>query len=1258
MLDKVKISLVTNASSLSSLPGVLQEIRVAYGDFLDLGVFPVHEIDEGRLGEEVIFQELRDSCVVLVDIRSNGRSLEIVKEIREEGHKTIIPLLGGSPGVMGLARLGSFSMDKIPARERKKAPGEMEYRKIQKMTALLEKMGKYLPFGAIKHARNWVLAVKYWSNSGRENLKNLLLFVSKEYGGAEVSCLPPQEIPEYGIYHPLWEEYFPSYGDYHARALQGKGGPTVGLLYYGGIHHESSLVGATALTRELEKRGINVLPVVTAGVLNLDPVREIFLAGGEKRVDALVSLVWFRLNGGPLGGDPAETARLLAKLDVPFFTPSTMYSREIYKWRESPTGISPIETLATVTFPELDGAIEPIPVLGLEDLEGSLPLKATAEIPGRAGRIAGRVARRLNLSRVPPGEKKIAFILYNYPPGEDNLGGAAYLDTFASLENILGFLQRQGYRVELPPGGLKEAFLQGGLVNSGKWFSPEVAGREAPGMSLGEYLDFFKEIPGRLQEEMIENWGPPPGEVMTWQDRFIFPGIQLGNAFVGIQPSRGIHEVPGKAYHDQSLPPHHQYLAFYRYLEKGFGADALVHVGTHGTLEFLPGKEVGLSGECYPDILLGEVPHFYLYHVTNPSEAMIAKRRGYGTLVNYPSPPFTTSSLYGQFLHLEDLLGEYREMQLAGDQARARQVRESIGEVVEELGLDPGEPEELHRELSLMKKAVIPQGLHIFGQEFSPQERVSLLAYMSRLERGSTPSLLRLLGDARGASCPLGPEGEGTGPNGELEEKIMQFWQEVAPDLGEGPISPDRRREVRDKYSLEQASLDQVLDYYQGVYRDIYQSDGLQSLLGALQGRFTRPNLSGDPLRTPEVFPTGSNSYQFDPRLIPTDIAYARGKEIAGNTLQAFYQENGRYPRAVGVVLWGFETAKTRGETVGQILAYLGLRLVHGRGWYPEVEVVPLEQLGRPRIDVNVNICGFFRDLFPNLVKILDDSFRLVARLEEPEDQNYVKGNTAEVFRGLLGGGEEEALARKLAGSRLFGPRPGEYGTNLTSLIETSAWEKEKELSDSYRDNMGHVYGLNIQGEKAEKVFQDLLSRTELVSQVRDTNEYEISDLDHYYEFFGGLSAAVGQCSGRKPRLLISDTTGERVVTDSASRALKRGINTRLLNPRWIRGLLKHNYHGAQKVSDRVENLIGFAATVGVESKTFSRVAQQLLFDRETFQALKDNNPFAAGEVAHRLREAVNRGYWQATEEEMEQLKEVFMEIEGDLEEIAEQISG
>ena len=422
--------------------------------------------------------------------------------------------------------------------------------------------------------------------------------------------------------------------------------------------------------------------------------------------------------------------------------------------------------------------------------------------------------------------------------------------------------------------------------------------------------------------------------------------------------------------------------------------------------------------------------------------------------------------------------------------------------------------------------------------------------------------------------------------------------------------------------------------------------------MGALDGGYVLPNLAGDPIRTPEVFPTGCNSYQFDPRLIPTEVAGARGAKIAEETMRLFGEKHGHYPETVGVILWGFETAKTFGESVGQILSYLGLRMIHGGGWYPTLEVIPLEELGRPRIDVNINICGFFRDLFLNLVKTLDEGLATVASLEEEESQNYIKKHARDIFDDLLAKGVPTKQARKISSARLFGPKAGEYATNLPQLIETSNWESEDDLASSYMERMGYLYGDNIHARESAGVFKYLLSRTEIVSQVRDSHEYEITDLDHYYEFFGGLSKSVEQTSGKKPEMLIADTTKEKSQLKEAGEAIRHGMVSRLLNPRWIDGMLAHDFHGAQQIADRVEYALGLAATTGaVDNWTWSSIANRYIFDEQMLQRLLQNNPFATAEMARRLIEADRRGYWDATEEEREKLKGFYLEIERAIEE-------
>ena len=747
-------------------------------------------------------------------------------------------------------------------------------------------------------------------------------------------------------------------------------------------------------------------------------------------------------------------------------------------------------------------------------------------------------------------------VIYDYPPGEANVGAAAYLDTFKSVEAALQALSERGYTVK-PCGGLKERIMSAGAINDPEFVQHKAD--EIAEMPLHAYLAWYEGLPESIREDVESRWGPPPGDVMAGKDGFILPVIDLGNVVVCIQPARGKHSSKDRLYHDKSLPPHHQYMAFYQYLKDVFKADAVVHVGTHGTLEFLPGKEVGMSGLCYPDILIGDVPHFYIYHASNPSEAAIAKRRSYATLVDYAPPSFTNSGLYGEFLRLEDMLS------VVNDQSVTEGIRDDtlagIGELCKKLGLEFKDTATLHEDLEAMRSSVIPYGLHILGEPYDEASIARLLLYM--IERS---------GDNKGA---------------------FESWCRSLADAGEKTCA-DAAIEAVTAFCVRGRSIDEagapeavkdLLKIGKNIKEKIAASDEIGSLLEALEGKYVMPNISGDPIRTPEIFPTGRNSYQFDPKQIPAKAAFLRGVKIADNTLETFHKANGRYPETVGVVLWGFETAKTRGETVGQILAYMGLKVVHDKNWYPGIEIIPLEELGRPRIDVNVNICGFFRDMYPNLIKLIGEGVEKVAILDEDVSQNYIKKHSEEIKASL-----EEPDAAKISSIRIFGPASGEYGTGITGIVEASAWESETEISGKYVESMSYAYGPGLSGLPCGGLFKKLLSTTEMVSQVRDSSEYEISDLDHYYEFLGGLSKSVETTRGKKPGILVSDTTAEKIRTVAADQAIVKGVYTRLLNPTWIDGMLRHDFHGAENVADRVENLIGFAATVGINSEVFQNV--------------------------------------------------------------------
>ncbi|MFZ2087843.1 MAG: cobaltochelatase subunit CobN, partial [Desulfobaccales bacterium] len=448
------------------------------------------------------------------------------------------------------------------------------------------------------------------------------------------------------------------------------------------------------------------------------------------------------------------------------------------------------------------------------------------------------------------------------------------------------------------------------------------------------------------------------------------------------------------------------------------------------------------------------------------------------------------------------------------------------------------------------------------------------------------------------------------------------------------------------------AALQTALKFGQKVAEKLGGNLEIDNLLRGLNGGYIEPGLGGDPLRNPEVLPTGRNSYQFDPRLVPSEEAMRRGKEIAANTLAHYHRLHGNYPQSTAVILWGFETTKTRGETIGQVLAYLGVEIeADANPWFKKLRVIPLEELGRPRVDCLVQICGFFRDMFPNVLELLNRAFDLVSSLDESEEHNFVRAQTRSLEEKLKDR-VPEAKLQKLATGRIFGPRPAEYGTRTINLIESGAWKTEEEISQLFVQNMGHLYASNLHGELHLEAYQTRLAHIDLVSQVRDSHEYEIADLDHYYEFFGGLARSVESVRGRPPAMLISDTTKEFIRTESVGEALNRGIRTRLLNPAWIDELLKHDFHGAQKISDRVEYLLGFAATThAVDNWVFSAVTQRYVLDDDMFQRLAANNRFAAEAILKRLAEASQRGYWAASDEEMQALCDRYLELEGLIEE-------
>jgi len=996
------------------------------------------------------------------------------------------------------------------------------------------------------------------------------------------------------------EEYKADRGDWY------DGRCTVALIY-GGNNYPSDMSVALSRVADGIRAFANVIPVAMDRY-GYDDTTELRNIIGCKP-DLIVGFMGFRFISGPMGGSSREAMKFIEDMDAPFLRPCMMTRSSREEWGERVSGFGVMEFMINGFMPELDGGICIFPVGVNEDTEyvseWNLSLSEVRIIDERLDRLLGKIRGLLRLRTKSNSEKKIAIIGYNYPPGEGNLFGGSFLDTLSSLSSITDSLIGEGYAASAVSAvELRDRFVNGGILNGTEW--------------IVRSDDMIRYRGGRKHPDAMERiWGPQPGDVLADEHGYVIPGIVNGNLFIGIQPPRGRRTGDSKEYHDPYMPPHHQYLAFYEWIRDEFKADAVVHIGTHGTVEFLPGKENAMSGDCYPDMAIGDIPHFYIYYTGNPSEAMIAKRRTHASLISYMPPPFVRSGLYGDLVDLENLISEYRESRMF-DAGRSRNVLDAIEEKAEAMRL-PSEIDDLEHELEDIRLSLIPRGFHVFGKGFDDGEAEEFAIQASEYSHGSGRPLADILSE-RGDSNPQ-----------ENAERMFRAY-----NRGEMQGADD---EIREALQEERALLEQVR-----------RCDEMRGLLHALDGRYTRVKLGGDSLRNPEMLPTGYNIVQFDPNAVPTESAFARGKEAAENIITLYREQHGTYPRSVAIVMWGLETSRTQGTTLSEILHLLGFRMKpsRGMGFAGRFEPIPPEELGRPRIDVTVTICGFFRDMFSNIVTGLNQLFARLDMMNEPDGVSFFAEHTRENYARLKDMGYSDEDARDLSRCRLFGPGEGLYGTGgITDAVNSASWTEETELSDIFRRNMGHAYSMKFRGSDVPGLMDINHGNVDVVTQMRDMVERELIDLDHYYEFFGGLCKTVETTRGSKAAMFITDTSGPKLRTMDVKRSIEHGIRTRLLNPKWIDGMLETDYHGVQHINDRFENVLGLAATTGsVDSGVFSDMEDVYVRDPEMRERLRRNNNWAYLSMITRLFEANERGYWEATDEELTILKGAYSECE------------
>ncbi|MGW9170995.1 cobaltochelatase subunit CobN [Streptomyces decoyicus] len=1094
----------------------------------------------------------------------------------------------------------------------------------------------------------------YLAHGGPANLDQLARFLSDTVLLTGHGFDPPAPAPSWG---PLeWE-------------ARNETGPLVAVLYYR-AHHMSGNTGfVRTLCEQIEAAGGRARPLFVASLRAPEPelieelraadalVTTVLAAGGTKPAEASAG-----------GDDESWDAGALAALDVPILQALCLTGPRS-AWEENDEGLSPLDAASQIAVPEFDGRLITVPFSFKEVDEDGLPMYVAD--PERAARVAGIAVRHARLRHIPAAEKRLALVLSAYPTKHSRIGNAVGLDTPASAVALLRRLQSDGYDFgsEEVPGlvsgdgdELIYALIEAGGHDQ-EWLTEEQLARNPVRIPAADYKRWYATLPQELRDSVEEHWGPPPGEMFVDRSRnpdgdIVLAALRRGNLLILIQPPRGFGENPIAIYHDPDLPPSHHYLAAYRWIaasadDGGFGADAMVHLGKHGNLEWLPGKNAGLSAACGPDAALGDLPLVYPFLVNDPGEGTQAKRRVHATLVDHLVPPMARAESYGDIARLEQLLDEYAAIS-AMDPAKLPAIRAQIWTLIQaakldhDLGLEARPDDDgfddflLHVDgwLCEVKDAQIRDGLHVLGGAPAGEARVNLVLSILRARQiwGGT-SALPGLREALGLD-----ESAATRTTADAAEETARGLVQAMEDADWDPAAVAKAAEGHP------SAVADILDFAarQVVPRLAATTDEIDHAVHALNGGFVPAGPSGSPLRgLVNVLPTGRNFYSVDPKAVPSRLAWETGQALADSLLERYRSDNGDWPQSVGLSLWGTSAMRTSGDDVAEALALLGVRPVwdDASRRVNGLEPIPLDELGRPRVDVTLRISGFFRDAFPHVIGLLDDAVRLVAGLDEPAESNFVRAHSQ---ADLAEHGDE-----RRATTRIFGSRPGTYGAGLLQLIDSRDWRTDADLAEVYTVWGGYAYGRGLEGRPARDEMETAYKRIAVAAKNTDTREHDIADSDDYFQYHGGMVATVKALKGKAPEAYIGDSTRpETVRTRTLVEETSRVFRARVVNPRWIEAMRRHGYKGAFELAATVDYLFGYDATTGVVADwMYDKLAQTYVLDPENRDFLQQANPWALHGIAERLLEAESRGMWEKPDAEtLAALRQAFLETEGELE--------
>ena len=1106
----------------------------------------------------------------LLFLEEHVKSILPALEARRDQCDAMIGVISDA-SIVKLTKMGSLDMGapqsgamKLLKKLRGSAkPSTETGQKKMRMLRRLPKILRYIP-GKAQDLRSWFLVMQYWLAGSNENVEAMMRFLISRYcsktdwqGGHAPS---PVEYPEVGLYHPDLAGRITTDPSHLPKP---KGATlTIGLLVMRSYVLSSDTAHYDAVVQSFESKGMRVIPAFASGLDGRPAIERFFQQDGVTTIDALVSLTGFSLVGGPAYNDSEAAVSVLKALNVPYIAAHPLEFQTLEQWEDSAQGLGPIETTMLIALPELDGATNPTVFAGRHEVApdhqngNSKPMAPAYE---RIAKLTERVEKLAYLRKTEVADKKVAIVLFGFPPNAGAAGTAAYLDVFSSLHNTLCAMKAAGYSVEVPEDveALRDSVLQG---------SAKAYGQDANVEAHVSADQIVANIP--WLDEIEAQWGPAPGRIQADGRGVFVLGKQLGNIFIGLQPAFGYEGDPMRLLFERGFAPTHAFVSFYYWIQNEFNADAVLHFGMHGALEFMPGKQTGLGAKDWPDRLIGDLPNIYLYAANNPSEASLAKRRSNATIISHLTPPLAASGLYKGLAELKDSLSRWRELP---EEAHERDdLLLLIKEQAQSVDLDGSDPDTLWVKLLDTENALIPEGLHIVGKPLSETTKQDYIDVME----------------------------------GADEETRAQALAHLSKD------------------------------------------SEIPAILNALAGRFTPPVAGGDLIRSPDMLPTGRNIHAFDPFRMPTEFACRDGAKQAEKLLAA----RDELPKTVALVLWGSDNIKSDGGPIGQALALIGAKpRFDSFGRLSGADLIPLSELGRPRIDVIMTLSGIFRDLLPLQTRLLAEAALKAAQADEPLDQNYIRAHALQYAKDM-------DVELETAALRVFSNAEGAYGSNVNQLVDSSSFGDEDELADAYEARKSFAYGVNGKAAQNAGLLQKALKDVDVAYQNLESVELGVTTVDHYFDTLGGISRAVKRAKGQEVAVYISDQTRGSGQIRTLSDQVALETRSRSLNPKFYEALLRHGSEGVRQIESHVTNTMGWSATTGqVEPWVYQRISETFVLDEEMRNRLAALNPTASSRMANRLLEASDRAYWQPDEETLAALQSAADQLEDQMEGIAAQ---